>query len=196
MVRGRKSRFSKPIQEIMRKGTHKTEVNHLVELYVGDDCKIEEIQACIKILDQRITGFYSTAKYEKRALTAEEFYEIKDIKSAIWKLKQIRQLKEDEMINKNLPDPELKTKCTNDLWQDICDLRDKLEWESDLTKIKEMKASLKQLYKEYENRVICVTVTREIQDADKTTTEENEGSIIGTFDSEGNTNIDDEEDDG
>jgi len=184
MVRGRKSKWDKPYQDIMRKGSHKSEINRHVQTHAdNDDSSQEEIQQQIRAIRKQISRMYKIAKREKRSLTKEEYYEIIELNGIIKKLSQVEDYIKDKPKPEYIKDTDLKDRTTQELCDEHSDLFHKKNLSENEKEIEELDKKIKKIGKELTVREAIKKPKRQVYDADKIIREHDDGTTsVGVTD--------------
>ena len=179
MVRGRKSQWDKPIQNILENGSHREEINSTIKLLAHSTP--EEIETKRREVVNSKKAIFKLAKREGRGLTKEEFYQKMIYDGLLKKIKLLKEYSKYNAPEELILDVELKDIPQGQLWEQICILQDIIDNESEIAKIKELKLHLNKLEKEYFKRDNLSKEKQEIKVEDIVLLEGDEGTVLKVY---------------
>jgi hypothetical protein len=179
MVRGRKSQWDKPIQNILESGSHREEINSSIKLLAN--ATPEEVELKKREVINSKKALFKLAENEGRGLTKEEWYQKKIYDGLIKKLKLLKEYRKFDAPDELILDVELKDIPQDKLWEQICNITKIVEDTSDISKIKELEKHLHKLEKEYFKRTNLSKEKQEIQIEDIVLVEDEEGTVLKVY---------------
>jgi hypothetical protein len=190
MVKGRRSKWDKPIQNILEKGSHREEINTCIKQLAHatpDEIEIK-IQECIASklalfhqAEREVVITKDGKRKVGRGLTKEEWYQKKIYDGRIKKLVRLKEYARYNAKDELVRDVDLNNINQNILWEQICNIRDIIADTSDISKVKELKARLKKLEKEYFKRSNLSKEQSYIHLQDKVMVGGEEGTVTKIF---------------
>lgn len=192
MVRGRKSKYKEPYRQIMREGSHKSEINRHVQVHEEyDDSTLEEVEQQIRAIRKQIKRMHKIANRENRSLTTKEYYQKQELKGIIKKLNKVKKYIEEKPNPECIHDEKLKDVTTAKLNQQIENLNDIRDSSTGENNIKSIEKNIRKIGKELQKRKLIKKPLRDLFDEDKIIYEfdDDSTSIAVTDSSDGNINV-------